>query len=81
MENDFSMPGPSRYMTQKSQLSEPGIDAANRDDFSNPGANSKIIVHWFSEAGLARFSDFPQFPKIFEAQGGAKAGGLGDGQA
>ena len=70
MENDFSIPGHSRYMTQKSQLSEPGIDAANRDDFSNPGINSKIIVHWFSEAGLARFSDSPQFPNFWSAKVG-----------
>ena len=52
----------------KSQLSEPGINAANKDYFSNPGTNSKMIVHWFSEAGWARFSDFLQF-RIFEAQG------------
>ena len=44
METDFSMPGRSRYMTQKNQLSEPGIDAADQDDFSNPGTKSKIIV-------------------------------------
>ena len=50
------MPGHSRCITQKSQLSEPGIDAANKDYFSNPGANSKNILRMDSEVfekGLA----------------------------
>ena len=80
MENDFSMPGHSRYMTQKSQLSEPGFDAATKDDFSNPGTNSKNYCTWIFRgrvSSIFRFSAISEFLKLkgeqrLEALGTAK---------